>query len=56
MTDNQKRAVMALRLIAAVAEKAADDLENGRLWPGQLGDQLNLISMNMRDASAGERT
>lgn len=56
MTDPEKRvAVMALRLIAAVAEKAANDLEQGRLWPGQLNEQLALIQSNIRDASRGDK-
>ncbi len=55
MTQDKRLAVLALRLIASVAEKAADDLENGRLWPGQLREHLSLISMNLKDAERGDK-
>jgi len=55
MSENRERAVLALKLIAAVAGKAASDLENGRLWPGQLSDQIALISRNLHDAADGDK-
>lgn len=52
-TDPDKlRAVMALRVIAATAQKLAHDLEHGRLWDGELSRGLSEIQAQMRDAGA----
>ncbi len=52
-TDPDKlRAVMALRVIAATAQKLAHDLEHGRLWEGDLARGIHEIQAQMRDASA----
>jgi len=52
-TDPDKlRAVLALKLIAATAEKLARDLEQGRLWDGDLSRGLAEIQRQMRDAGA----
>ena len=43
-------AVMALKLVAAKAEKLAHDLEKGRLWPGDLRDGIAEIAKQLDDA------
>ena len=43
-------AVMALKLIAAKAQKLAYDLENGKLWEGQLADGIAEIRSQLTDA------
>jgi len=46
---DKQRAVVALRLVAAQAQKLADDLDAGRLWPGDLSDGLSTINTALRD-------
>ena len=50
-TDPEKlRAAMALKVIAAMAQKLAHDLEHGRLWEGELSNGLAEIQAQLRDA------
>jgi hypothetical protein len=48
-------AVAALRVIAAVANKAAMDLEAGKLWPGQLKESISVIRANLEEAAKADR-
>jgi hypothetical protein len=48
--SNPKGAVAALRLIAAQAEKLANDVQAGKLWPGEYEDGLATISRALSDA------
>ena len=43
------RTVASLQLIAAVAAKAAMDVQNGRLWPGDLAKMVEQIQNALRD-------
>lgn len=49
MTAEGRRAVMALRAVAALAEKLADDVEGNRLWEREFDAALSEIQRNMRD-------
>lgn len=46
---SNNEAVMALKLIAATAEKLAYDLEHNRLWPGQLAAGAKVIAAQLAD-------
>lgn len=51
MSSSEKRAaLLALRLIAAKADKLADDLEHSRLWEGDLSRGLGEIQVALEDA------
>lgn len=47
---NDRDALPAVRLIAAQAEKLAEDLARGKLWPGDMVAQLDQISKALADA------
>lgn len=49
MSDKERHSLLALRQIAAVAEKAADDLQNHRMWPGDLSKAKSLIAQSLQD-------
>ena len=51
MNEDKMVAVMALKLIAAKAQKLAHDLENGKLWEGQLADGISEIRGQLADAN-----
>lgn len=53
--DDKDRAVAALNLIAAKAKKTADDLENGRLWEGELTTAAADIDRQMQDVHSYAR-
>ncbi len=46
---NRQAAIVNLRLIAAQAEKLADDLEHNRLWPGEYSQGVTVIENAFRD-------
>lgn len=46
--------VLSLRAVAALAEKLADDLENGRLWPGEYSQAMAEIQRNMSAAGRSD--
>lgn len=50
MSSNPTEAVPALRLIAAQATKLANDIEAGKLWPGQFQDAMAVIMQAAQDA------
>lgn len=50
MSDNPRDALAALRLIAAQAEKLAQDVERGRLWPGEFSAGIATIAKALEDA------
>lgn len=50
MSNDKNTAVMALRVIAAIAQKTADDLEKGRLWDGDLAKARGEIQRQLVDA------
>lgn len=39
--------ILSLKAVAAIAEKLADDLEKGRLWPGQAADAVAEIRRHL---------
>ena len=47
--ENKEAAVMALRVIAATAAKAAHDLEHNKLWEGELSVVVQTISKQLSD-------
>jgi hypothetical protein len=47
--SDKRRAVLALRAVAAGAEKLADDLEGNRLWEREFDTALAEIQRNLRD-------
>jgi hypothetical protein len=49
MIPDKSAAVLALRLIAALAAKLANDLERGRLWEGELAEGAAKIAAALRD-------
>lgn len=49
------REVVALRLVAATAEKLAGDLAAGRLWPGEKADALTQIHRALKDVANDRR-
>lgn len=46
---DKRLAIMALKVIAAKAEKLAYDLENGRLWEGDLSRGVAEIQGQLND-------
>lgn len=48
MSFDKRRAAIALRAVAATAEKLADDIETGRLWPGEYEAALAQIGASLR--------
>lgn len=42
--------VLSLKAVAAKAAKLADDLENNKLWPGELSSGISVIQKDLRDA------
>jgi hypothetical protein len=50
------RTVLALRAIAARAGKAALDVEEGKLWPGQLSQIAAELQRNMQDVFRATQT
>ncbi len=48
-------AVMALQVIAATANKLAYDLENGRLWEGELAAGVADMQRQLDDVSRHNR-
>lgn len=49
MIVEKARAVLALKLIAATAEKLAADLEGNRLWEREYGEAVAQIQRAVRD-------
>lgn len=49
-------AIMALKLIAAKAERLAYDLENRRLWEGDLSRGISEIQAQLNDVLQETRT
>lgn len=48
MSRDNREAIVALRAIAAVAEKLADDLQNNRLWEGERDLAIGQIGAYLR--------
>jgi hypothetical protein len=49
MDNDRRRAVLALRAVAASAEKLADDLQGNRLWEREFDTAVAEIQRWMRD-------
>jgi len=49
MSDDRRRAVTALRAVAAGAEKLADDIQGNRLWEREFDAAVAEIQRNLRD-------
>lgn len=54
--SDKRLVVMALRLIAAKAEKLAHDLESNRLWEGDLSRGAVEIRSALQDVEQAART
>lgn len=50
MQNNKSRIVISLKIVSAQAQKLAMDLDDGRLWEGQLYDGLMEINKQLSDA------
>lgn len=48
---DRRQAVTALRAVAALAEKLADDLEGNRLWEGDYTQTMSEIQRHTADAA-----
>lgn len=46
----RRQAIMALRAVAALAEKLAEDLEGNRLWEGDYSRSMAEIQRHAADA------
>jgi hypothetical protein len=53
MSADRRETIATLRLIAAQAEKLANDLEGGRLWPGEFDQAAGVIRRAVDDLSRG---
>ncbi len=51
MSYNKNEVVNCLKLISAKAEQLANDVINGRLWEGELGNGLAMIREQLERAS-----
>jgi hypothetical protein len=49
VSGDRRLAVVNLRVIAALAEKLANDLEGNRLWEREFGQAMAQIQKAMRD-------
>ncbi len=49
-SDSRTEVVLALRVVAAMAERLARELEAGRLWPGEASDAMKTIRANFEAA------
>lgn len=43
-------ALLALKVVAEIAEKLAHDLEHGKLWEGELSQGIQEIKRQLQDA------
>lgn len=48
MSRDNRDIIVALRAIAAVAEKLADDIQNSRLWEGERDAAMGQIGAYLR--------
>lgn len=48
---NRDSIAICLEIIAAKAKQLAEDVRNGRLWEGELGSGLSVISEQLERAS-----
>lgn len=51
MASDDTRKILALKLIAALAAKLADDLERGKLWDGDYERGISRLASSLKDAS-----
>lgn len=53
MTEQERlQAELALRAVAARANKLANDVANNRLWPGELATGVQQMKSDLTDVSA----